>query len=511
VAPTAQLPAQVSPPQFALSPALPHQIGGAEVWAFPMLPDPDGPLLGPGADEASDTLGVDLLAALEAARGTGRAGEVITVPVGSAERDDEVALVLLVGVGDGSVTDFRRAGAAVARATKDRANVVTTLAAIAPDEGLGAFVVGAMLASFAFHWRSTGPKERPVARIVLADIDDDGADDELARAIALGGAGWRSRALATVPANLKTPAWLAEQAVEVGEAAGLDVTVWDEDRLAAEGFGGLLAVGGGSVNPPRLIRMDYAPPGANRRTPTVVLVGKGITFDSGGLDIKPSEGMLTMKRDMSGGGAVIATMAALRDVDCPVRVVGLVPAAENSVSGSAMRPGDVITHVGGRTSEVNNTDAEGRLVLADAMAYAVAELSPKALVDIATLTGAMKVSLGQWTGGYFANHEALAEQVESAATASGENVWRMPLVADYEDKVTSKIADGDNAAGGAGAITAALFLQHFAGDVPWAHVDFASAAESPTDRHEWTAGPSGWGPRLLLAWLGSEDPLAGIA
>ena len=511
MAPTAQLPAQVSPPQFALSPALPHQIGGAEVWAFPVLPDPGGPLLGPGADEASDTLGVDLLAALEAARGTGRAGEVTTVPVGSAERDDEVALVLLVGVGDGSVTDFRRAGAAVARATKDRANVVTTLAAIAPDEGLGAFVVGAMLASFSFHWRSTGPKERPVARIVLADIDDDGADDELARAIALGGAGWRSRALATVPANLKTPAWLAEQAVEVGEAAGLDVTVWDEDRLAAEGFGGLLAVGGGSVNPPRLIRMDYAPPGANRRTPTVVLVGKGITFDSGGLDIKPSEGMLTMKRDMSGGGAVIATMAALRDVDCPVRVVGLVPAAENSVSGSAMRPGDVITHVGGRTSEVNNTDAEGRLVLADAMAYAVAELSPKALVDIATLTGAMKVSLGQWTGGYFANHEALAEQVESAATASGEHVWRMPLVADYEDKVTSKIADGDNAAGGAGAITAALFLQHFAGDVPWAHVDFASAAESPTDRHEWTAGPSGWGPRLLLAWLGSEDPLEGIA
>ena len=218
-----------------------------------------------------------------------------------------------------------------------------------------------------------------------------------------------------------------------------------------------------------------------------------------------------MKRDMSGGGAVIATMAALRDVDCPVRVVGLVPAAENAVSGSAMRPGDVITHVGGRTSEVNNTDAEGRLVLADAMAYAVAELSPKALVDVATLTGAMKVSLGQWTGGYFANSEALAEQVESAAAASGENVWRMPLVADYEEKVTSKIADGDNAAGGAGAITAALFLQHFAGDVPWVHVDFASAAESPSDRHEWTAGPSGWGPRLLLTWLGSEDPLAGIA
>ena len=508
---TAQLPTQVSPPQFALSPALPHQIGGAEVWAFPVLPGDDGPLLGPGADEASEVLGVDLLAALEVARATGRAGEVTTLPVVSPDRDGDVGLVLLIGVGEGSVTDFRRAGAALARATKDRLSVVTSLAGIAPDEGLSALVVGAMLGSFAFHWRSSGPTEQPVARIVLAAVSDDGADDELARAIALGGAGWRSRALATVPANLKTPAWLAQQAVEVGEAAGLDVTVWDEDRLAAEGFGAILAVGGGSVHAPRLIRMDYTPRGASRRTPTVVLVGKGITFDSGGLDIKPSESMLTMKRDMSGGGAVIAAMAALRDVDCPVRVIGLVPAAENAVSGSAMRPGDVITHFGGRTSEVNNTDAEGRLVLADAMAYAVSELSPTVLVDIATLTGAMKVALGQWTGGYFANHEALADLMASAADESGESLWRMPLVTDYEDRVASKIADGDNAAGGAGAITAALYLQHFAGDVPWAHIDFASAAESPTDRHEWTAGPSGFGPRLLLAWLGSEDPLVGIA
>ena len=508
--PTPQLPPQVSPPEFALSPALPHQIGGAEVWAFPVLPGDDGPLLGPGADVASDALGIDLLAALEAARATGRTGEVTTVPVAAVPAADDVSLVLLVGVGGASVTDFRRAGAALARATRDRVSVVTSVAAIASDEGMGAFVVGAMLASFSFHWRSTGPESRPVSRIVLAGVSDDGADDELARAIALGGAGWRSRALATVPSNLKSPAWLAEQAVEVGEAAGLEVTVWDGERLAAEGFGGILAVGGGSVNEPRFIRMDYSPRGATKRTPTVVLVGKGITFDTGGLDIKPSEGMLTMKRDMSGAGAVIATMAALRDVDCPVRVVGLVPAAENAVSGSAMRPGDVITHFGGRTSEVNNTDAEGRLVLADAMAYAVSELAPSAMLDIATLTGAMKVSLGQWTGGFFANDDAFAHQVEAAAATSGELVWRMPLVADYEERVSSKIADGDNAAGGPGAITAALFLQHFAGDVPWAHVDFASAAESPTDRHEWTAGPSGFGPRLLLTWLGSDDPLEGI-
>ena len=509
MAPTPQLPSQVSPPEFALSPALPHQIGGAEVWAFPVLPGEDGDvILGPGADEASELLGVDLLGLLESARATGRTGEVTTVPVVS----DAVAMVLLVGLGEQTVTDFRRAGATVARATRDRASVVTSITAIAPEGALGAFVVGAALGSFAFHWRSTGPAEKPVGRIVLAGVDDhDGAyDDELARAIALGGAGWRSRMLATVPANLKNPAWLAEQAEEFAAEAGLEVTVWDEKALAAGGFGGILAVGGGSDSPPRLIRLDYTPPGAGKGTPTVALVGKGITFDSGGLDIKPAESMLSMKRDMSGGAAVLATMAALRDVGCPVRVVGLVPAAENSISGSAMRPGDVVTHYGGRTSEVNNTDAEGRLVMADAMAYAVAEVRPDVLVDIATLTGAMKVALGQGTGGYFANDEVLSGLLAEAATTSGELLWRMPLVADYEDKVTSKIADGDNAAGGAGAITAALYLQHFAGDVPWAHIDFASIAEAPADRYEWTAGPTGFGPRLLLTWLGSESPLEGV-
>ncbi|WP_246210258.1 leucyl aminopeptidase family protein [Nocardioides piscis] len=504
-----QLPDQVSPPQFALSAALPHQIGGAQIWALPVVPadgDDSSVALGPGAAEAGELLALDLLAILEAHRATGRTGEVITVPV----VHDEVELLMLVGVGDGSTTAFRRAGASLARAAKDRASVATSITSIAPEGALGAFVVGAMLGSFGFHWRSDGPTERPVSRIVLAGTSDDAADEELARALAAGGAGWRSRLLATVPANLKTPAWLAEQASEIAVAAGLEATIWDEARLAEDGFGGLLAVGGASASPPRLIRLDYAPRKVTRSTPTVVLVGKGITFDSGGLDIKPAASMLAMKRDMSGGSAVLATMAALRDVDCPVRVVGLVPAAENAIGASAMRPGDVIRHYGGRTSEVNNTDAEGRLVLADAMAYAVAELRPDVLVDIATLTGAIKVALGQGTAGVFANHEGLAERLTEASVASGELVWRMPLVRDYEDRIESKVADGDNAAGGAGAITAALYLQHFAGDVPWAHIDFASVAEAPAERYEWTEGPTGFGPRLLLAWLGSHAPLEGI-
>ena len=509
---TSGLPAQVSPPEFALSQALPHQIGGAAVWALPVIA-PDGSegsdgsvILGPGAEEAGDLLGIDLLGILEAQKATGKTGEVISVPV----VHDDVQLLLLVGVGEQTTTDFRRAGAAVARAAKDRASVATSITSIAPEGGLSAFVVGAMLGSFGFHWRSTGPAELPVARIVLAGTIDEAADEELAEGLAAGGAGWRSRMLSSVPSNLKSPAWLAAQATEIGAAAGLDVTIWDEERLAQEGFGGVLAVGSASATPPRLIRLDYKPRRAGAKTPTVVLVGKGITFDTGGLDIKPAESMLSMKRDMSGGAAVIATMAALGDVDCPVNVIGLVPAAENAIGGSAMRPGDVITHYGGRTSEVTNTDAEGRLVLADAMAYAVAELEPDVLVDIATLTGAMKVALGLGTGGYFANDETLAALLADASSSSGELLWRMPLVRDYEERVSSKIADGDNAAGGAGAITAALFLQHFAGDVPWAHIDFASVAEAPAERYEWTKGPTGFGPRLLLSWLGSESPLEGI-
>jgi leucyl aminopeptidase len=504
-----QLPAQVSPPQFALSPALPHQIGGVEVWALPVLPG-DGPVLGPGADEAGELLGVDLLAALDAVRATGKAGEVTPVPV----VHDDVRLVLLVGVGEQSATDFRRAGAGLARAVKDRSSVATSVPAIAPEEGLVAFVVGTMLGSFGFHWRSDGPRERPVGQVVLAGLAHDQEtghpDDLLARAIALGGAGWRARTLATVPSNLKNPAWLAEQARQVGEAAGLKVTVWDEDDLATQGFGGIVGVGAASATPPRLIRMDYAPRGATRSTPTVVLVGKGITFDTGGLSIKPAEGMLAMKRDMTGGAVVLATMAALADVGCPVRVIGLVPAAENAVGGSALRPGDVVRHYGGRTSEVTNTDAEGRLVLADAMAYAVAELAPDVLVDVATLTGAMKVALGQGTGGFFANDEALARAIRAAGEESGELLWRMPLVEDYEEKLASKVADADNAPSGPGAITAALFLQHFAGEVPWAHLDVASVGDAPKDRHEWTTGPTGFGARTLLAWLGSDDPLAGV-
>jgi leucyl aminopeptidase len=341
-------------------------------------------------------------------------------------------------------------------------------------------------------------------------VDADTRKEAVGRALAVAGAGWLSRTLALVPSNLKNPAWLADQAADVAKRAGLGLTVWDEKALVKDGFGGIVGVGQASVNPPRLVRLDYTPRRGGRRAPHVVLVGKGITFDTGGLSIKPRDNMMLMKRDMTGAGVVLAVMGALADLDCPVRVTGLMACAENSVGAGSIRPGDVLRHYGGRTTEVTNTDAEGRLVLADALAYAVAELRPDALLDVATLTGAMKIALGQRTGGFFASDDALAGALRVASLAAGEPLWRMPLVADYEDRIASKVADADNAGGAPGAITAALFLQHFTGGVPWAHLDLASVGDSPTDEHEYTQGATGFGARALLHWLELREPLAGV-
>jgi leucyl aminopeptidase len=491
--------------------------------AVPVLSRDDGdertPLLGPGGAELADDLDVDLLAVLDLEKATGKTGEVtrVPVPLGSPSNPD-LRLVLLVGVGEQRPVDVRRAGAALARAARDRASVATSLPAVA-DDALEPFVVGAMLGSFTFELRSVPPEKPPVARVVLAGLGDSPVlVDALERAVAVGGAGWRARALSTVPSNIKNPAWLAEQAVTLADETGLKATVRDVDRLRADGFGGIVGVGQASATPPCLIQLDYTPSrgaakaagGSARKAPRVVLVGKGITFDTGGLSIKPAEAMVNMKRDMTGGAVVLAVMGALAAVGCPLRVTGLVAAAENAVAGNALRPGDVVTHYGGRTTEVTNTDAEGRLVMADALAYAVSDLDPAVIVDVATLTGAMKVALGQQVGGYFATDETLASTLREAAEQAGEPLWRFPLAADYEEKLASQVADADNAPGGPGAITAALFLQHFVGAVPWAHLDIASVGDAPADSFEWTTGPTGFGARLLLSWLGRPEPLAGI-
>jgi leucyl aminopeptidase len=287
-------------------------------------------------------------------------------------------------------------------------------------------------------------------------------------------------------------------AVQGAETAGLDPYLGGP---AAEGFGGILAVGAGSAQPPCLIELGYHPPGARTH---VVLAGKGITFDSGGLSLKPDDGMKAMKTDMAGGAAVIAAMSALAELGATVRVTGLIAAAENMPSGSAMRPGDVITHFGGRTTEVLNTDAEGRLVLADALAYADTVLEPDVVVDLATLTGAARVALGGVLGALYASDDALAGALLAAGRHSGEPLWRMPLVDDYGDALDSPVADLANIPHSSrprgGSIEAALFLREFTGGRPWAHLDIAGAARfSDGDQGK---GATGFGTRLLLHWLG---------
>ncbi|CAA9344530.1 MAG: Cytosol aminopeptidase PepA [uncultured Nocardioidaceae bacterium] len=500
-------------PDVVLSAEPPSAVPDAEVVAVPFLKDGDDLLLGPGAAELLDRLSVDLLGLLEVQKATGAAGEVVehpVIPEPGAPEQSGLQQVLLVGVGESTPSDLRRAGAALARRVRGRERVATSVAALAHDAGLRAFVEGLVLGSFVFTRRTTPPPKAATSFVVAGVGPTESRAGALHRGLATARTGTLSRALAMMPSNEKNPPWLADFARSVARDAGLEVRVWDERQLARDGFGGLVGVGQASATPPRLVQLGYTPPHAGRRTPHVVLVGKGITFDTGGLSVKPADAMTNMKRDMTGAGAVLAAMAALADLECPVRVTGLMTLAENAISGNALRPGDVVRHYGGRTTEVTNTDAEGRLVLADALAYAVAELQPTVVVDIATLTGAIKVALGQRTGGLFATDDALADHLLAAGTAAGEPLWRMPLVDDYEERIESVVADADNAGGPPGALTAALFLRPFAGGVPWAHLDVASAGDSPADSYEWSAGPTGFGARLLLHWLEVRRPLRGV-
>jgi leucyl aminopeptidase len=380
-----------------------------------------------------------------------------------------------------------------------------------PDAEVQAFTEGLVLGSFTYHLKTDGSIRPAAGRFRVTDRTGADRAEAVRRGLVVGRAGWLARRLATTPSNEKDPAWLADRAAEVASEHGLKLTVWDERKLAADGFGGILAVGQGSVRPPRLIRLDYTPDGARKNTPYVVLVGKGITYDTGGLSLKPRESMVSMKRDMTGGGSVIATMSTLKELGCRVRVTGLVCAAENMPSGTAYRPDDIVRHYGGRTTEVKNTDAEGRMVLADGLAYAVSELKPDVMVDVATLTGAIKMSLGSMLyGGMFSTDDALAARLAEAGEASGERLWRMPLPEEYAELIATPIADSVNTSKGPGSITAALFLKAFTGGLPWAHLDLSSIAESLADKHEYSLGATGAGARLLSTWLSGEAPTAGI-
>lgn len=458
------------------------------------------PVLDRAATAAVDAIGVDAFALLDRVGAEGFAGEIVAHEVFGDVAPGSPSRVVLVGLGAERPADFRRAGAALIRASGGgRTPVATPIAARADDDQLAAFVEGAVLGGFAFSRRSADDARDP-AEVVLADVRRGRArvvDAAVARSLA----SWRSRTFALTPSNEKSPETLERWARDAAAAGGLAVDVWDERRLARDGFGGILAVGRGSQHPARFIRLDHRPRGSSR-APLVVLVGKGITFDTGGLSLKPRAYMENMKRDMTGAGVVIAVMAALRELGVALRVTGLIATAENAIGAAAMRPGDVITHYGGRTSEVGNTDAEGRLVLADALAYADDQLEADTVVDVATLTGAARVALGTTMGALFAADDALAAELVAAGDAAGEPVWRLPLSDEYEPLLRSPVADATNSAGGPGAITAALFLQHFTTAPRWAHLDLASIGDSPVDAFEYTQGATGFGARLLLRWLG---------
>jgi leucyl aminopeptidase len=347
-------------------------------------------------------------------------------------------------------------------------------------------------------YRTTG---QPVSWIASAQVrvasDSDAVRQALARGHVLGTASNEARALANMPGNDLTPRIFADRARAIAAEAGLGVQVLDDQEIAALKMGMLLGVARGSQEPPRLVVLRHQPPSA---VPGVVLglVGKGITFDTGGISIKPADNMDKMKDDMSGGAAVICAMAAIARLAAPVRVIAIVPMTENMPGGKALKPGDVLTSAAGKTVEIMNTDAEGRLILGDGLWYA-RELGATHLVDVATLTGACVVALGKTTTGLFGSPPEWVEVVRQASVRAGDRAWPMPVFDDYKEQLKSEIADFTNTGGRpAGAITAALFLKEFVADLPWVHMDIAGTAWAEEAKPYQPKGATGVGVRTLV-------------
>jgi leucyl aminopeptidase len=469
----------------------------------------DGPVLAPGATDLDEALGGTLAATLATLGATGQAEEVTRLPGGGPVTAPVIAAVGLGPDGNGPVdpeTLRRAAGAAVraltaagrAPANGDGAGAGLTIALALPaadPAAAEAVAVGALLGGYAFT-RYRRSSRRPAAITVLTPAD--GADGIGRRAQALADAVSLARDLVnTAPSDL-FPETLADEAARVAAASGLAAEVLDEKALERGGYGGIVGVGQGSVHPPRLVRLEYAPAQADK---TVVFVGKGITFDSGGLSLKPPKSMETMKSDMGGAAAIIGAMQAIATLAPDVRVIGYLPLAENMPSGTAQRPSDVLTIYGGKTVEVLNTDAEGRLVLADALARS-AEDAPDVLVDVATLTGAQVVALGTRVSAVMGNDDALRDAVVAAAGRAGEAMWPMPLPPELRKGLDSAVADLANVAAdrSGGMLVAGLFLREFVpAGVRWAHVDIAGPSFNDGQPHGYTPkGGTGAATRALV-------------
>ena len=412
--------------------------------------------------------------------------------------------VLVAGLGPRDEFDAERARVAAAlahrRARECRAGTMCwELPGRTGDEILAGLVTGTVLGAYRFTRYKPAPAgEKPVDRLIVSAERD--VDKPVHRAAVLAAAQNRARDLANTPGNDLTPAALAVYAEAIaGAHDALEVTVLDGEAIRARGMGAFAAVTQGSDQDARLIELRYdpGPPAVSPDAPRLAMIGKAVTFDSGGLWLKPPASQIDMKFDMCGGAAVIEAIAALAEMRAPVRVLGVIGATENMVSGGAVKPGDIVRAMDGTTVEVNNTDAEGRLVLADCITHARRQ-GCDAIVDIATLTGAMVVALGSTYAGMMSTDDALAERVRGCAERTGELVWRMPLHPTYADLVKGRYAQLTNRTERreAGAITAAEFLHHFAGDVPWAHLDIAGTSDHGRTPYL-DKGGTGWGVRLL--------------
>ena len=471
---------------------------------------PEGPLARSGSAARLDAASGGALRALIATGDfAGKSGEtaLLYAPGVKAKR------VLVVGLGPGAGVDARRVfltAAAGARRARELGADNLTLAIPGVESGepvlLRAVGEGAVLGHHRHNAYLSNGGKAPLTRIeVLASgAASKAATAALAAGVTRGEAVCLARDLASTPGQDLPPSALADRAREIARRVGAKATVFDPAAMERLGMGCVLAVGRGSPNPPRFIEMVKEPARVKRtgKVRTVVVIGKGVTFDTGGVSLKPREGMSKMKYDMSGSAAVIGLFASLETLQLPFRLVGLIPSAENVIGGRAFKPGDVIRAMDGTTIEVTNTDAEGRLLLADALVYA-RRFEPVAVVDLATLTGAMSIALGRHAAGMFTSDNALAQELHAAGEVTGERLWRMPLWPEFLTEMRGDTADlvNSNERREGGSCTAAGFLSHFAKGLPWVHLDIASTAWTYTDRPDAARGPNAFGVRLLVEWL----------
>jgi leucyl aminopeptidase len=416
---------------------------------------------------------------------------------------DQATRLIVVGLGphaEFGAERARRAAALVHRRARELSATSLCWSLPSPARGdvVRGLIEGTLLHAYRFN-RYKPADERPAVERLILSSDED-FTDVVREAAVIVKAQNRARDLGNTPANDLPPAGLAEYAERLAESrSGLSVTVLDGDAIRAGGMGAFAAVAQGSAQSARLIELQYEPPGLDQSAPRLALIGKGITFDSGGLSLKSPATMHEMKFDMCGGAAVIEAIAALAELEVPVRVLGVVGASENLPGGSAVKPGDIVRALDGTTIEINNTDAEGRLVLADCLCYA-RQRGCDRILDIATLTGAVEIALGSVYAGVMANDDAWAHRVEEAAARAGERVWRLPLGPDYADMVKGRYAQLTNRTERreAQAITAAELLHHFTGDLPWAHIDIAGTAWDVPRPYFVGKGATGFGVRLMV-------------